>query len=241
MAGWNGANGYLGLGGAGMVGNGLNMISSAAPGATTANNIGTAAAEGLAGGVSNDANEYLTRTASGANVTNDPAFQQVLDTFAKGAQSATDGAFGAAGRYGSGANANAFDSAIANEAGQLAYGNFQQQEQNQLAAAGQLSANNTNSTNQQLAAIGQIPGLVSSSFVPGAAVSAAGYGPLQQYINAITAGNGGGTTANTGSYNQNGTAKSVFDQNSSGTQTGSGSQSGTNWNVNFATLLAALA
>lgn len=192
-----------------LINQGSSSISGAAPGATALNTTAGNTAADFANGKysTNGANQYLTPIANGSLVNgNNPGFQNVLNQFAGGAQAATDGSFGASGRYGSGANANAFNSAVANESGQLGYQNYQQQQQNQLTAAGLLGANNTAGTAQQLAGATAAPGLVSSMFTPGTDLSAAGYAPLAAYMAAITAGNAGGTGTSTGNTTNAGTA-----------------------------------
>ena len=61
-----------------------------------------------------------------------PAFQNVVNQTAQSIAPQIDSHFAANGRYGSGANANAFASSLANTAGQMAYQNYNDQSQNQL-------------------------------------------------------------------------------------------------------------
>jgi hypothetical protein len=117
-----------------------------------------------------------------------------------------DGQFAAAGRYGSGANANAFNTALTNQAGQLGYQNFSDSLNRQVNAAGQLSQNNTNSTNAALAALGLVPGLSTAAADAGSNLYGGATAPLTTFANIISMlGSGGGTT--TGTQNSSTTGK----------------------------------
>lgn len=109
--GWAAAENNLN-GGNGGANSALDLITGNATGASNAANTGLdAVLKLIQGGATNGANQYLTPTASGANIgNNNPGFQNVVDQIARSAQQSTDGNFAAAGRYGSGANANAFNS-----------------------------------------------------------------------------------------------------------------------------------
>jgi hypothetical protein len=120
-----------------------------------------------------------------------------------------DGSNAAAGRYGSGANANAFAGALTNEAGTLNYTNYAQQQQNQLAAAGQISQNNATGRQQQLAGASLTPGTTSNLFNPGASASTAAYGPLLAYMNAIATGNAGGSQTGSSANQSQGTSNTT--------------------------------
>jgi hypothetical protein len=146
--------------------------------------------------VTNGANQYLTSYANGSQVKPNPGYNAMVGQIANSLQPQIDGPMAAAGRYGSGADANAFAGALTNEAGTLNYTNYAQQQQNQLAAAGQLSANNTAGRQQQLQGAAQVPGATSNLFTPGAGATAAAYAPLLAYIQGITSGNGGGSQTN---------------------------------------------
>lgn len=190
--------------------NSLNFGANALTPARLLSNTGADAATILASGANgpNGANQYLTPFANGSMVnSSNPSFQNVLNQFANSAQAATDGSFAASGRYGSGANANAFNSAVANEAGQLGYTNYNQQQQNQLNAANILSHNNATSVQQQLAAAGIIPSLTSNLFTPATTGTALSFAPLLAYMQAIATGNPGGTQ--TSNYNQNTSGNSM--------------------------------
>lgn len=63
-----------------------------------------------------------------------PYFNNMVGQIGQAIAPSIDSHFAANGRYGSGANANAFASALTNEAGQLAYQNYNDQSTNQLKA-----------------------------------------------------------------------------------------------------------
>ena len=212
-----------GSNGANLVNTGLNLVNNGATAGNTAAAGGLNAATNLVnGGTANAANGYLTPFANGTMAAqNNPNFQNVINQFANATQASVDGGAAAAGRYGSGADANAYNGAVANEAGQLAYTNFAQQQQNQLAAANQLSANNTNATQQSIAALNAIPGLSSAGTSAGQAAITAGQAPTTNYaLNTAMLGAGGGTV--------------------NGTQNSTTSQSGLNLSGGVGPLIASL-
>lgn len=202
QAGWNQAGNMLDATSAqtpGMASDALNMTSAANPLASTTASAGATAASDFANGAhaTNDANQYLTPYANGSQVgTQNPGFQGVVNQTALALQPQIDGGMAAAGRYGSGANANAFATALTNETGNLSFQNYIQQQANQLQAAGQLSNNNATGTAQQLQGAGLAPSTTQNLYAPATATATAAYAPLLAYIQAITAGNGGGTTTN---------------------------------------------
>jgi len=151
-------------------------------------------------GAPNSANGYLTPYADSSYTSSqNPAFQQVLTQIEQAIRPQVDGSFGAAGRYGSGANANAFASALTNTAGDLAYQNYNDASNRQLTADQQLSANDTASTNARLAALGLIPGLGATATGAGGAAINAGQSPINNFAQVLAQlGGGGGTTTNTG-------------------------------------------
>lgn len=195
---------------------GATSATNAATGAT-----GTAGGYAAPGATTNGANGYLTPFASGAMTgSSNPFFQNLVDQATRSAQQATDGNFAASGRYGSGANANAFNTAVANMAGQLGYSNFNDSLNRQVGAADTLSTNNANSTNQALTALGLIPSLTGATTSAGQAGYSAATAPTTTYADILALlGNGGGTSTGTSS----GT--------SSGTSTGSSSSSGAGFNL----------
>lgn len=190
--GWNFASSLLPAGN--NIANGAQAtIGPAQSVAGTGNSYGTNFASGMY--ADNPANAYLTPFARGDYVSsNNPQFQQVIKNISDTLQPQIDGSFAAAGRYGSGANANAFASALTREAANLGYTNYTQQQQNQLQAANSIANNNATGRQQQLAGVGLIPSLTENSFTPETAGAAATYAPLLAYIQAIAASNGGGTT-----------------------------------------------
>lgn len=191
--------------GLGLTGIGANAASGAAVGG-----LNQALAFGTPGGTANGANKYLTPFADGSMSGQNPSFQNVLDQFARGTQAATDGSFAADGRYGSGANANAFNSAVANKAGDLSYQNYGDSLARQLAAGGQLSTNNANSTGQSINALDLIQGLGGAATGAGGAAIAGGASPAMTYAQILQAlGAGGGTTAQTGTASAKGKSSST--------------------------------
>lgn len=203
--------------GAGLVNTGLGLTGTGAGAASGAavGGLNQALAFGTPGGTTNGANGYLTPFADGSMSGNNPNFQNVLDQFARGTQAATDGSFGASGRYGSGANANAFNSAVANEGGQLAYQNYGDSLNRQLQAGQQLSTNNANSTGQSINALDLINGLGTTAVGAGAADVAAGSAPAMTFAQILQAlGAGGGSTT------QSGTSSGTASGKSSSTTTG---------------------
>lgn len=202
QAGWNIAGQLQGAANyPGFVTQGANALSAAAPGATGLNTAASGAASNFAGGTyaDNPANAYLTPYANGSYVnSNNPQFTQMVARLSNALQPQIDGGFAAAGRYGSGANANAFASALTNEAGNLAYQNYGQQQTNQLNAAGQIAANDTAGRAQQLEGAALAPGLVTSSFTPAQALAAFGFGGPLSYQQLVSMGNPGGTQTNSG-------------------------------------------
>lgn len=212
QTGWNAAGNLLGSTNWGnILGAGVNEADL---GTTTANGINSGAAGATnsftnGDNVNNPANAYLTPYANGSQVgTQNPGFQGVVDQISRSLQPQIDGSYGAAGRYGSGANANAFAGALTNAVAPLAYQNYTTQQGNQLTAAGQLSTNNATGRQQQLTAAGLAPSLTASNFIPSAALTGLGFAGPSQYQGVVAAGNPGGTTS------------------SSGTATGTGAQSG---------------
>lgn len=84
-----------------------------------------------------------------------PAFQNMVGQLGQAIAPSVDSHFASNGRYGSGANANAFASALTNQAGQMAYQNYNDQSTNQLKAmllAPQISGGNFNDISQLNAA-----------------------------------------------------------------------------------------
>lgn len=175
---------------------GTTSIANAMPGATNVAQAGANAATQFASGQNtvNPANQFLTPFANGSQVNNtNPEYQNMVQQITNAETPAINGSFAAAGRDGSGAEANALAGAVSNQAGQLGYANFAQQQQNQLAAANQLSTNNATGAQQQLQGASLTPGMTSNLFVPGQAAQTGAYSPLAAYMQAITQGNGGGT------------------------------------------------
>jgi hypothetical protein len=143
----------------------------------------------------------LTSTLNGSYLSaGNPYFQQMVSQLGDAIRPQIDGQFEANGRYGSGASANAYASALATQAGNLAGSNYTNERQNQLSAASQL------------------PSYTAGQLAPGQAQLSAGYLPIQQYIQALSALSPGQTGKST----------------SSTASTGSGTMQGstTNWGVN---------
>lgn len=187
--------------------NGLALTATGANNTSAAANGGLATATNLAnGGATNSANGYLTPFADGSMTgNNNPYFANLTTQLSQVLQGQTDGTFAAAGRYGSGADANAFNSALANEVGQLGYTNYNDSLNRQTGAADQLSTNSTNSTNAALQALGVIPGLGTATAGAGASLYGAGAAPTATYANILQLLGSGGDTVN-GTTTGSGTA-----------------------------------
>lgn len=207
--GWGAASDLL-AGRNGTANSALDLLTKAATGATNAATGATSTAAGYAapGATANGANGYLTPFANGSMTGNsNPYFQNLVDQISRQVQQSTDGNFAASGRYGSGANANAFNTAVTNAAGQLGYSNFNDSLNRQVGAADTLSTNNANSTNQALTALGLIPSLTGASTAAGQAGYGAATAPTTTYADILALlGGGGGTTTGTSSGNSTGTA-----------------------------------
>lgn len=147
------------------------------------------------------ADPALTKTLNGSYLSSgNPEFQGMLTQTLQGLRPTIDGQFEANGRYGSGAADNAWASAATNAATNLGYQNYTAERGNQLTAAGQL------------------PSYTAGMMAPGQAQLSAGYLPIQQYIQALTALSPGQTGKST----------------SSTAATGSGTMQGntSNWGIN---------
>lgn len=84
----------------------------------------------------------LAATANGNMIGRNPEFNGMVSRAVEAARPSIDSQFAGAGRLGSGAHANAMASTATNLAGNLAYGDYQQERSNQLGAAqGLLSSN----------------------------------------------------------------------------------------------------
>lgn len=81
------------------------------------------------------ANNFATDTLNGNYLSaGNPYFGGMVNQIAQSVQPQVDSQFEAAGRYGSGAAANAFASALTNQAGQLAFNNYTNEQNNQIKA-----------------------------------------------------------------------------------------------------------
>lgn len=167
-------------------------------------NAGANAALGLYG----QGNQALSNTLNGSYLSagGNPYFQNMISQLGQAIQPQIDGQFAAMGRYGSGANANAFASALANQAGQLAYQNYGAERANQVQTANNL------------------PSYTAGLFQPGQAQLTAGYAPINQYIQQLSMLKPG--TA--GSYGQSSTNATNGTGNSSNIATGNQSTFGVN-------------
>lgn len=181
------------------------------------------------GGTANPANDYLTPFANGSMTgANNPAFQQMVDQIGRSIQPAVDGSFAASGRYGSGANANAFNSAMADEAGKLAYQDYTDSLNRQVQASGALGQNNATATAQALEALGLIPQVGSAASTAGGNAISAGAAPLVTFADLIAAlGSGGNTTSVAGTSNQAATGSAVGGAAGTASGSASGNASGT--------------
>lgn len=218
QTGWNAAGGVLGANnGVAETQAGQTSLLNGATAATGANAtaIGTDSAFANGAYATNPANANLETYANGSQVNNtNPDYQNMVTQFAQKAQAATDGSFAASGRYGSGADANAYNGAVANESGQLGYQNYAQQQQNQITAADLIAQNNNTSNAQMLAGAGQAAAAGTQALAPGTTLTAAGLAAPAGYASTVATGNGGGTTVGSGT------------QNTTGSQFGYGVQAG---------------
>lgn len=202
---------------------GLTSNSAAATAAASGAALPALTALGTNGGTTNPANTYLAPIANGSqlNPQSNPYFQNMANQFSQAAQQATDGTMAASGRYGSGANANAFNGAVANETGQLGYAAYNQGLNNQLAAATQLSGNNSNSVNQALTALGLVPSVGAAGTSAGSALSTAAAFPASAYASILSLlGAGGGTQNNVGVDTGTGTTSGTASGSSNSTTSG---------------------
>jgi hypothetical protein len=178
----------------------LNTLNSSANAGVGASNSALDAINSLVhGGASNGANPILQAFAgnSGSNAPLGPLVTQISQAL----QPQIDGQFGAAGRYGSGANANAFGSALTNAVGNLTYQNYNDSMNRGLTATQQLSQNGSNSTNAVLQALGLVPNVAAGGIASGQAGYGGAIAPVNSFADLISRlGSGGsnvtGTTNN---------------------------------------------
>lgn len=174
---------------------------------------------------SNPADAYLTPSANGSYLSSgNPEFKGMVGRIADALEPQIDGSFGAAGRYGSGANANAFASALTNESGNLAYQNYNDERARQLQAAQDIASNYTAGRQQQLQGLALTPQTEQALYAPAAAETEASQAPLLAYSSEVAAGNGGGSFSQTGNNNvtSNGTKYNVQASASYGAPGGGG-------------------
>lgn len=150
-------------------------------------NINTGAQAGQS--LNTTGNAALNSTLDGSMLSaGNPYFQQMVTQLGQSIQPQIDGQFAAAGRYGSGANANAYADALSRQAGQLAYQNYGQERTNQLGA------------------VSQLPGYTAGLSNPGQQQLTAGYAPLNQYIQQLGALKPGTLGSGSSVSNQSGTS-----------------------------------
>lgn len=139
---WSGQAPFLAEG----FGRALGQLNSAAPqyypGQTVTDTTGqTSAGQFAAFDQAQRANDLNQYTVGGGFLSaGNPYFQGMVDQIGNAIRPGIDSAFAGNGRTGSGAHANAFASALADKAGSLAFQNYGQERQNQIAAAGDYSA-----------------------------------------------------------------------------------------------------
>jgi hypothetical protein len=126
-----------------------------------------------------------------------PYFQGMAQQISNAVTPAVNSSFESAGRYGSGAHANALSSALSNEIGNLAYQNYNQGQQNQLSAAGTLGNAYQNERAQQLQAAMLAPQSYNAQLQGANTALNASSIPQQQQQNEINA------AMNEFNYNQN--------------------------------------
>jgi hypothetical protein len=126
-----------------------------------------------------------------------PYFQGMAQQIANAVTPAVNSSFESAGRYGSGAHANALSSALSNEIGNLAYQNYGQGQQNQISAANTLGNTYQNERAQQLQAAMLAPQSYNAQLQGANTALSASAIPQQQQQNEINA------AMNAYNYNQN--------------------------------------
>jgi hypothetical protein len=150
-------------------------------------------------------NDALSKTLSGAYLSSgNPDFQGLITQIGQAIRPSIDGGFEANGRGGSGANANAFASALTNTAGQLGFQNY------------------TNERQIQNNDITALPSYTAGLTLPGQTQVAAGYQPLDEFIRQLQSVSPG----TSGNYSQ------AQSSNTSGTGVSSGSGSGSSSGFN---------
>lgn len=192
----------------GALNSGQSIYNALAPNAADTANNGLNAIR-MAGGNAIDlqgqSNQTLGNTLNGSYLSaGNPYFSNMVNQIGQAIQPQIDSQFSAAGRYGSGANQQAFASALANQAGQLAYQNYGAERGNQMSA------------------VNNMPSYTAGLFNPGQALMTAGYAPLNQFVQQLSTLKPG--TA--GSYGQ--TSGTNTAGNSSGIASGDQSQFGVN-------------
>lgn len=150
----------------------------------------------------NNAN-LLGATAGGQFLSSgNPYFGGLVEQIGQAIRPNIDSTFAASGRYGSGAHANAYASALANQAGQLAFQNYNQERQNQIAAAQNYSPYQQmmNVGSQQEAKQGQYlaDALARYDFAQNA-----DYNQLAQFMQMVGNRSYGGQTSQTQPYTSN--------------------------------------
>lgn len=195
--------------------NAITGAASAGVNSATAG-MGTAGDLSTGGGTSANLMPFADGSMTGSN---NPYLQSVLNQFAQQTQQATDGGMAASGRYGSGANANAFNSAVANASGQLNYQNYNDSLDRQVTAANDVN-------NAALQALGLIPGLSAAGTSAAQAGFSGAAAPATTYADILSLlGAGGGTTT------------AAANGNSSGTASGTGTSSTTSTGLNLGSLI----
>jgi hypothetical protein len=237
MQGWGAASGMLDATNGKAADNtnlGLDLMTRGAQAGSDAAIRGLNTAGDIAGGNVNDANKFLTPFADGSMSGANPHFNNMVASLARSLQPQVDGNFAAAGRYGSGANANAFADALTKQAGDLAYQNYGDSMNRQLNAGSQLSQNNATSTGQRLNALDLINGLTSTAAGAGGAALTAGQQPLRNFAEILGMfGSGGGTT--TGTQQQDGTQAQAGNTANTGVSATTGNTTGTTTGTNMST------
>lgn len=144
--------------------------------------------------VYNDLGNYANGSMLSAG---NPYFQGMAQQISNAVTPAVNSSFESAGRYGSGAHANALASSLSNEIGNLAYQNYGQGQQNQLSAANTIGNAYQNERAQQLQAAGLAPADYASQLGGAQSALTASGIPQQQQQNEINA------AMNKYNYNQN--------------------------------------
>jgi hypothetical protein len=106
-----------------------------------------------------EAQNYLRGTANGSMLNANPYVDAMFDKASNAVTQGVNSTFGGAGRWGSGAHANALTSGLSDMATDIYGGNYAQERQNQLAAASGLGSMAQGDKNQRMQALSGLAGI----------------------------------------------------------------------------------